>query len=305
MSIPCPPELVTLRDFLRSAVSRFRAARLEHAHGVTSAHDEAAFLCLEALSLPVDRLDPYLDARLTAAERDRLAGLIEARVATRKPACYLVNAAYLGPYRFFVDERVIVPRSYLGELMLSGALTDVLVNGSDGETPDSVNPRHILDLCTGSGCLAILAAHIFGEASIDAVDLSQDALDVAAINVKDYGLEDRITLIRSDLLKSLRGRKYDLILTNPPYVPATEVAVFPPEFAAEPAMAHLGGRDGMELVRRILKDAKRHLAPGGSLICEVGLARDALEAEFPDLPFFWLDTEESEGEVFWLRRADF
>lgn len=315
---PCPPELVTIRDFLRYAVSRFRAARLDHGHGVTTAHDEAAFIVLEALNLPVDRLEPYLDARLTQPERERLNGLIEARIATRRPACYLLNAAYLGPFRFYVDERVIVPRSYVSELMLSGALDAVLTPESEFEhafaddsaiefTPETAglsNISSILDLCTGSGCLAIVAAHCFDDASIDAVDLSTDALDVARINVKEHQMEDRITLIQSDLFKSLRGRKYDLILSNPPYVTAEEVAAFSPEYAAEPKMAHLGGADGMDLVRRILKDAKKHLNTGGGLLCEIGLGRDIIEAEYPDIPFLWLDTEDSEGEVFWVRREE-
>lgn len=297
----CPPELSTLRDFLRYAVSRFRAAKLEHAHGATTAHDEAAFLCLEALHLPVDRLDPYLDARLTAAERERLHDLIEARIATRKPACYLLNAAYLGPYRFYVDERVIVPRSFIGELMLSGTLFDTLdAQSDDGFDPAAVSS--VLDLCTGSGCLAILAADAFPNARIDAADLSSDALDVARINRREHRRKDRIELIKSDLFSALEGRKYDLIITNPPYVSAAEVSGFPPEFSAEPTMAHLGGKDGMDLVRTILKDAKEHLNPGGSLLCEIGLGRGIIEAEYPDIPFLWLDTEESEGEVFWVEK---
>ena len=292
----CPPELSTVRDFLRYAVSRFRQAKLVHGHGVTDAHDEAAFLVLEGLHLPVDRLDPYLDARLTARECQRLADLVEARVTTRKPACYLLNKAYIGGLAFYVDERVIVPRSYIGELMLGGLF--------DGEQlPDDFDASsvtRVLDLCTGSGCLAILAAHLFPIATVDAVDLSAEALEVAKINVADHGLSDRITLIQSDLFKALKGKKYDLILTNPPYVTAEEVAAFPPEYAAEPKMAHLGGADGMDLVRSILKDAKKHLTPEGGLICELGLGREIIEDEFDDLPLLWLDSEESEGEVFWV-----
>jgi ribosomal protein L3 glutamine methyltransferase len=304
MTLPCPPELRTLRDFLRYAVSRFRAAKLEHGHGVTSAHDEAAFLMLEALHLPVDVLDPYLDARLTAPECERLHGLIEARITTRKPACYLVNAAYLGPFRFFVDERVIVPRSYLAEIMLKQGLNDVLYDGTLAQRLENTSNFRVLDLCTGSGCLAIVAAHCFPEASIDAVDLSPEALEVARINVNEYKLEDRIELIHSNLFKSLHRRKYDLIITNPPYVSAAEVAGFPQEYAAEPEMAHLGGDDGMDLVRRILKDAKKHLTPGGGLLCEIGLGREIIEAEYPEIPFLWLDTEESEGEVFFVQREE-
>ena len=299
-AVICPPELTTLRDFLRYAVSRFRQAKLVHGHGVTDAHDEAAFLVLEGLHLPVDRLDPYLDARLTGAECQRLANLIEARVTTRKPACYLVNKAYIGAVPFYVDERVIVPRSYIGELMLGGLFDgDQLPDDFDAE-----NVTRVLDLCTGSGCLAILAAHLFPNATVDAVDLSADALAVAKINVTDHDLADRITLIESDLFKALKGRKYDLIITNPPYVTADEVTAFPPEYAAEPTMAHLGGADGMDLVRRILKDAKKHLTPEGGLLCELGLGREIIEDEFDEVPLLWLDSAESEGEVFWVGAAE-
>jgi len=300
MTTTCPPELKTVRNFLRYAVSRFRVARLAHGHGVTNAHDEAAFIVLEGLHLPIDQLEPYLDARLTAPERARLVGLIEARVTTRKPACYLLNRSYIHGMPFYVDERVIIPRSFIGEMLFGG-----LFEGDHLPTSfDSSSVSSVLDLCTGSGCLAIIAANIFPNASIDAVDLSKDALDVARINVKDHDLEDRITLIESDLFKSLQGRKYDLILTNPPYVTAGEVAAFPPEYAAEPQMAHLGGADGMDLVRTILREAKQHLTKNGGLLCEIGLGREVLEADYPDLPLFWLDTEESEGEVFWVGRGD-
>ncbi len=300
MTHQLPPELKTLRDVLRYAVSRFRAAKLNHGHGITNAHDEAAFIVLEALHLPVDRLEPYLDARLTAPERDRLADLIDMRISTRKPACYLLNKAYLGAMEFYVDERVIVPRSYIGELMLGG----VFEGDRLPETFDTENVTRILDLCTGSGCLAIVAAHLFPDALVDAVDLSADALAVARINVDNHGLADRVNLIKSDLFSALKGRSYDLIISNPPYVTAEEVAAFPPEFAAEPKMAHLGGADGMDLVRRILKDAKKHLAEDGGLLCEIGLGRAIIEEEFDDIPFLWLDTEESEGEVFWVDRAE-
>lgn len=296
----CPPELLTLRDFLRFAVSRFSEARLVFGHGATNAFEEAAFLVLEGLHLPVDQLEPFLDARLTQPERERIAGLIETRIETRKPAAYLLNKAYIGPMAFFVDERVIVPRSYLGELMLSG-----LFEGDDlpwGRDPASVGT--VLDLCTGSGCLALVAAHMFPDASVDGVDLSEAALEVAAINLKEHGLEERVRFLKSDLFSALKKQKYDLILTNPPYVTAQDVADFPPEFAAEPQMAHLGGADGLDLVRRILKDAKKRLAPGGGLLCEVGDARPALEAAYPHLPFYWLSTENSEAEVFWLGADD-
>lgn len=288
--------LVTIRDYLRFAVSRFRAAKLEHGHGASNALDEAAFLILETLNLPVDDINPWLDARLLPAEREKLASIIEARITTRKPAAYLTKRTYIHGVPFYVDERVIVPRSYIGELLFSGLF------GGDGHNlirhPDKIGS--VLDLCTGSGCLAVLAAGIFSNASIDAVDLSADALQVARINVKDHELEQRITLHQGDLFAPLAKRKYDLIITNPPYVAAAEVAAFPREYAQEPAMAHLGGPDGLDITRRILADAPKHLNKGGGLLCEIGTGREILEREYPNLKFFWLDTEESTGEVFWL-----
>lgn len=301
MSTIAPPhpdpidDLVTLRDWLRYATSRFCAEGLVFGHGTATALDEAAFLILSALHLPIDQLEPWLDARLTRAERARIASLVDARITTRKPAPYLVNAAWIRGRRFYVDERVIVPRSYIGELLDTGALAAVLPD------PDSV--VRVLDLCTGSGCLAILAAAAFPDAAVDAVDISADALEVAARNVADYGLADRIALHRSDLFSVLAGRTYDLILSNPPYVTSAAVADFPPEYRAEPQLAHLGGQDGMDLVRRILAEAGRYLAPEGALVVEIGMGRGVLETEYPDLPFLWLDTEESEGEVLALPAA--
>ena len=286
-------EFITLRDLLRFAVSRFTAAKLSYGHGTSSALDEAAFLLLEALSLPIDDINPWLDARLTRAERERLLGLIEARITTRKPAPYLVGRAYIRDLRFTVDERVIIPRSYLGELLLDGRLVEM------GMVDNPLAAGAVLDLCTGNGSLAIIAALEFPNAEIDAVDLSADALAVAQGNVDEYGLGDRIQLAQGDLFAPLKGRRYDLIISNPPYVAAAEVDAFPPEYQAEPMMAHLGGEDGLDLVRRILLEAGDHLNPDGGLLCEIGTGRDILEAEF-DLPFTWLDTDESEGEVFWL-----
>ncbi|WP_029009171.1 50S ribosomal protein L3 N(5)-glutamine methyltransferase [Azospirillum halopraeferens] len=292
-------ELLTVRDFIRHAVSRFRAADIAFGHGTATAYDEAVFLVLETLHLPIDQLEPYLDARLTAPERSAVAGIIEARVTTRKPAAYLTRRAYIQGIPFYVDERVIVPRSYIGELLFSD-----LFGGDDFtlvEDPTAV--ESVLDLCTGSGCLAILAATIFPEARIDAVDLSADALEVARRNVDDSGFADRITLHQGDLFKPLKNRRYDVILTNPPYVAADAMAALPPEFRHEPAMALAGGgREGLDIVRRILKEAPRHLTPDGGLLCEFGSGREALEAEFPDIEFLWLETAGSFGEVFWVTR---
>jgi ribosomal protein L3 glutamine methyltransferase len=288
--------LVTIRDYLRFAVSRFREAKLSHGHGASNALDEAAFLILETLHLPVDDINPWLDAKLLPAERTKLENIIEARITTRKPAAYLTKRTYIHGVPFYVDERVIVPRSYIGELLFSGLF------GGDGhnliEVPQAVNS--VLDLCTGSGCLAILAAGIFPNASVDAVELSNDALDVARINVKDHDLESRITLHQGDLFATLGKKKFDLIITNPPYVAEAEVAAFPKEYAHEPVMAHVSGRDGLDITRRILAEAPKHLNKGGGLLCEIGTGREILEREFPKLNFFWLDTEESTDEVFWL-----
>ena len=289
-------DFVTPRDFLRGAVSLFRAHGLVFGHGTTDALDEAAFIILEGLSLPIDRLEPFLDARLLPAERSRLAELIHARVTTRKPASYLLNKAYVGGVPFYVDERVIVPRSFIGELLRTG-----LFSGDDASS--LIDPAHVssaLDLCTGSGCLAILMAQAFPHAMIDAVDLSPGALEVARINLDSSGLADRIGLVQGDLFAPLTGRRYDLIITNPPYVGAQVMSELPPEYAHEPEMALASGEDGLDIVRTILANAADHLTPGGGLLCEMGEDREILEAEFPDLPFLWLDTEQSSGEVFWL-----
>jgi len=284
-------DLATVRDWLRYATSRFAEAGLAFGHGTETPLDEAAFLILTALHLPIDQLEPWLDARLTYAERQRLADLIEARISTRKPAPYLVNAAWIKGHRFYVDERVIVPRSYIGEL---------LEDGLSAVVADPYGIESVFDLCTGSGCLAILAALAFPNATVDAVDISADALEVAKRNVSDYGLGERVTLYRSDLFAALGTKTYDLIISNPPYVTAAAVAAFPPEYKVEPQCAHLGGEDGMDLVRRILQEAAVHLNPEGMCVVEIGTGRETLETEYPDLPFLWLDTEQSEGELFAL-----
>lgn len=282
-------ELKTVRDFIRYGVSCFNKAGLSYGHGTDNAFDEAVYLALETLHLPLDQLEPYLDARLTAAERKDVAAIIAKRVKTRKPAAYLTNKAYIQGLPFYVDERVIVPRSFIGELLCNDFTL-------------AENPATVLDLCTGSGCLAILAAHIFPEAQVDAVDLSPDALAVAKINVEQHGCEDRVNLFKGDLFKPLKGKKYDLIITNPPYVDDDAMKELPAEYRHEPKMALASGDDGLDIVRRILAEASEYLTEGGGLICEIGHGRVLLEEEYPDLEFLWLDTEMSEGEVFWLTR---
>ena len=287
--------LLTVRDWLRHAVSRFTQGGLVYGHGTASALDEAAYLILHTLHLPIDQLEPWLDARLTLAERQALGAIIARRITTRKPAPYITNEAWVQGHAFYVDERVIVPRSYIGELLGSGLSAVV----ADAEDVDCV-----LDLCTGSGCLAILAALAFPNAVLDASDVSADALAVAERNVATYDLGDRITLVRSDLFAGLAERRYDLILSNPPYVSTQAIAAFPPEYAAEPRIAHAGGEDGLDIVLRILAEASDHLTEDGALVVEIGTGRDILKAAFPHLPFVWLDSADSEGEVFALTAKD-
>lgn len=297
MTDPHPSaDLLTVRDLLRYAVSRYREGGVVTGHGVTGVLDDAVFLILETLRLPIDDVNPWLDARLTLAERRRIVDLIETRVATRRPTPYLVGRAYIQGLPFRVDERVLIPRSFIGEILYSDRI------GGDAfalvEEPEAVG--RVLDLCTGSGCLAILAAMVFPNAVVDAVDLSADALAVARQNVDEHGVANRVSLIEGDLFAPLQGRTYDLILTNPPYVEAAVMESLPAEYRHEPELALAGGPDGLDVVRRILAAAPAHLAPGGGLLCEIGTGHEILDAEYPDLAFLWLDTEESEGEVFWL-----
>lgn len=288
-------DLITLRDWLRWGVSRFNEAELFFGHGCDNAHDEAAWLILHALHLPPDRLDPYLDARLTRHERLAVLELLQQRIAKRLPAAYLTHEAWQAGLRFYVDERVLIPRSYFAELLVEGFAPWV-------EDPAAI--ASALDLCTGSGCLAILMAHAFPNAHIDATDLSADALEVARRNVADYHLEDRIRLVQGDLFAGLGKRKYDLIISNPPYVTAQAMRDLPPEYRHEPEIALAAGEDGLDIVRRILAEAKKHLTPQGLLAVEVGHNKEIVEAAFPNLPLVWLDTESGEGKIFLLRRED-
>jgi ribosomal protein L3 glutamine methyltransferase len=296
-------ELLTLLDFVRYAVSRFIEAKLVFAHGTTDPVAEAAFLVCETLHLHPDQFDTFATARITAREAKAILDVIERRVTTRKPAAYLVNKIYMRGLPFYVDQRVIVPRSFIGELL------DSHFNGESGQDggsliDDPASVENALDLCTGSGCLAILASRSFPNARIDAVDISKDALGVAARNVAEYGLESRVTLHQGDLFGPIGDRRYDLIISNPPYVDAEGMAQLPRECRAEPSLAFDGGADGLKIVRRILDQAGRHLTPQGGLLCEIGRGREWLEAAFPQLPLLWLDTEESDGEVFWIGAAD-
>jgi ribosomal protein L3 glutamine methyltransferase len=295
MSSTAKTELITVRDYLRYAVSHFNAAGLSFGHGSDNAWDEAVYLTLHALHLPLDRLEPFLDARLLPHEREQLLDLYNRRCQDRLPAAYLTREAWLGEHRFYVDERVIVPRSFIAELL------------AEQLTPWIADPWAVesaLDLCTGSGCLAILTALAFPNAEVDAVDLSQDALSVAERNVADYQLTDRVRLVHSDAFAGLAGKRYDLIISNPPYVDAESVAALPPEYLHEPEMALGSGDDGLDFTRIILAEAKKHLTDDGLLVVEIGHNRDALEAAYPTLPFTWLDTAAGDEYVFMLRAED-
>ena len=286
-------ELHTVRDWLRWAVSRFSEAGLFFGHGCDNAYDEATWLILHTLHLPLDRLDPFLDARLTHGERLALLNILQQRVTRRLPAAYLTGEAWLGEFRFYVDERVIVPRSYFAELL------------ADGLSPWVQQPSSIasaLDLCTGSACLAILMAHTFPAALIDAADLSADALAVAARNISEYSLQDRVTLVESNLFEKLADRRYDLILSNPPYVTDQSMAELPPEYRHEPQLALAAGSDGLDIVRRILTIAKHHLTDDGLLMVEVGHNADLVEAAYPNVPFTWIDATGGEARIFLLTR---
>jgi ribosomal protein L3 glutamine methyltransferase len=288
-------ELSTLRDLLRFAVSRCNEAQLFFGHGADNAWDEAVYLLLHTLHLPLDRLEPFLDARLTRDERAAVLRVLERRISERLPVAYLTHEAWLGDYRFYVDERVIVPRSFIAEL-LREQLTPWI------DDPGAITA--VLDLCTGSACLAILAAHAFPAATIDAVDLSPQALAVARRNVADYDLGERIRLVEGNLFAGLKNQRYDLIIANPPYVNAASMATLPAEYRREPELALASGEDGLDLTRAILAAAREHLRPDGLLIVEIGHNREQLEAAFPTTPFTWLDTTAGDQYVFMLQRAD-
>ena len=280
---------------LREAVAQFKRAGLTFGHGTHNARDEAAYLILHTLGLPLDQLDPVLDRRLTIDEVDAVRAILRRRVRERRPAAYLTHEAWLGKFRFYVDERAIVPRSFIAELLHDGLAPWV---------KDARRVRSVLDLCTGSGCLAVLAAHAFPQARIDAVDISADALQVARRNTKDYALSKRIRLVCTDLFDKLDACRYDVILSNPPYVNAAAMRALPREYRREPRLALAGGRDGLVLVRRMLAQAAVHLNPGGLLLVEIGHNRTALERAYPRLPFTWLETSAGDDYVFLLHRED-
>lgn len=281
----------TPRDLLRYAVTRFNAAKLFFGHGSSDALDEAAYLILHTLKLPLDKLDPFLDARLLPDEVQQVLAVIERRAVERVPAAYITQQAWLGSYAFYVDERVLVPRSFIAELI-----------------PESFSPwledafavENILELCTGSGCLAIMMADAFPNSVVDAVDISADALAVAEHNIRDYQLEGRVNPILSDLYANVPFKKYDLIVTNPPYVNAASMAALPPEYLHEPQIGLAGGSDGMDLVRKIVEGAADYLTPNGILMVEIGNERAYAEAAFGHLGLTWVSTSAGDDMVFLL-----
>jgi ribosomal protein L3 glutamine methyltransferase len=295
MSIDALANLRTLRDVLRFAVTRFSEAGLSYGHGQANAFEEASFIIVRALKLPLDKLEFFADAYLTHAEINALLQLIERRVKKRPPAAYLLNEAWLTGYQFYVDERAIIPRSYIAELLRDDLAPWV-------EDPDAVTD--ILDLCTGSGALAVIAADAFPNARVDAVDISPEALEVARRNVQDYHFEDRITLVESDLFDALKTTRYDLILCNPPYVTDDAMAKLPKEYQHEPILALAGGADGMTLVKKIVRQARGYLKRGGLLFVEVGDGRPAVERVLGDLPLTWLTTSAGDDMVFMARQEE-
>lgn len=281
----------TLRDLLRYAVTRFNTAQLFFGHGSANALDEAAYLLLHTLKLPLDKIDPFLDARLLPHEIDAAIAVIERRATDRVPASYITNEAWLGTYNFYVDERVIVPRSFIAELIPERFTPWV-------QDPEEVTD--ILELCTGSGCLPIMLADAFENAHVDTVDISKDALDVAAKNVATYELEDRITLIESDLYSNVPDKLYDMIITNPPYVNSSSMSKLPKEYLHEPQIALAGGDDGMDLVRKIVAGAASRLKPNGILMIEIGNERLFAEEAFAEYGLTWLSTSAGDDMVFML-----
>lgn len=290
-----PKELHTVRDWVRFYVSEMRRGQVYFGHGSSNAFDEAIYMVQSALSLPIGDIGPFWDARVTSHETNRLTRFITQRVVDRKPASYITGEAWLQGHSFKVDERVIIPRSFIAEL-LADQLTP-WVNAPE-------MPFDILDMCTGSGCLAILAAYMFENAQVDAVDLSAEALKVARENIQLHDMKRRVHAIESDLFSNLDGKQYDFILTNPPYVNEASMKKLPPEYLHEPRMALAGGDSGMDLIHDILEQAPQHLKDGGFLVVELGNEKLHFEAAFPHLNPIWLETSAGDEQVFLLNKED-
>jgi len=289
--------LQTVRDLIRYGVSRFNQTKLSFGHGSDNAWDESVYLVLHALHLPPDQLEPFMDARVLPEERQRALAYIDARCDQRVPAPYLTHEAWLQGYAFYVDERVIVPRSPIAELLMTQLSPWIL---------DPYEVTGILDLCTGSGCLAIIAAHQFPEAFVDATDISAEAIEVALRNITEHGLTDRLNLHQGNLYDPLSvSARYDLIICNPPYVNSQSMLNLPAEYQHEPTLALAGGSDGMDLVRTILEQAPAHLNEQGILLLEIGHERAYFEAAFPELEPMWLDTAQASDQILLLNREQF
>jgi len=293
-------ELLTIRDWLRYAVSRFEDSDIFYGHGTDNAYDEAVWLIMSSLHLPHDTLNNFLDARLTSEERAKLAGFINERISKHTPTAYLLKEAWLQGYKFFVDERVLIPRSFIAELLVNDGLQPWI------EYPELVNSA--ADICTGSGCLGVLLADAYPDAAIDVIDISADAIDVCNINIANYGVQDRITAIKSDMFSALKDadgkpKQYDLIISNPPYVDAPSMAELPAEYRNEPQLALGSGTAGLDHTHTILREAANHLTDDGILVVEIGHNRDALIEAYPELPFTWLEVSSGDEFVFLLTKS--
>lgn len=289
-------ELTTIRDWIRYAVSQFEASDIFYGHGTDNSYDEAVWLIMSGLHLPTETLDNFLDAVITKQERKHLAHLIDQRVTKRTPTAYLVREAWLHDFKFYVDERVIVPRSFIAELLLDDSLSPWI------EFPEMI--QSAADICTGSGCLGVLLAHAFPSAMVDIVDISPDAIAVSNINIANYGLEEQVTAIQSDMFTALSGKTYDIIISNPPYVDASSMARLPSEYRNEPQLALGSGTAGLDHTHTLLREAANYLTDGGVLIVEIGHNRDALYEAYPNVPFTWLDTSGGDQFVFIISKQD-
>ncbi len=287
-------ELHTIRDWLRYAVSQFEASDIFYGHGTDNAYDEAVWLIMSALHLPMDTLNNFLDARLTTSERSKLASFIDQRITQHTPTAYLLKEAWLQGLKFYVDERVLIPRSFIAELLNTDLSPWI-------EFPEMIESA--ADICTGSGCLGVLLASVFPNAAVDVIDISQDAIDVANINIANYGLEAQVTAIKSDMFSALSGKKYDVIISNPPYVDAPSMAALPAEYQNEPQLALGSGVAGLDHTHTILREAANYLNDDGILIVEIGHNRDALEDAYPNIIFNWLEVSSGTEFVFLLTKS--
>lgn len=288
-------ELSTIRDWIRYAVSRFEESDIFYGHGTDNAYDEAVWLIMRGMSLPLDTVENFLDATLVRTERKKLMQLLDKRINENVPTAYLLNEAWLYDYQFYVDERVLIPRSFIAELLISDLAPWI-------EYPE-LSIQSAADLCTGSGCLGVLLANSFPNALVDVVDISEDAIDVCNINIEKHGLQDQITAIQSDMFSNLQGKTYDLIISNPPYVDADAMAALPKEYRQEPQLALGSGEAGLDHTHTLLKEAGQHLTENGLLIVEIGHNREALEDAYPNVVFNWLEVSSGNAFVFMLTKA--